>query len=100
MQFEITKSEEGIILSVSGVLKKNDAIALADEISKQISGKPKKLALDFSDLAAISFDSIPFIVSAIERGRLGKQNIRVFGCNSVVERTLRGGGFERVGQLG
>ncbi len=99
MQIQILESEEGTIVTVSGIMKKNDAIELGDTILQILQKKPKKFALDLSELAAMSFDSVPFIVSAIERGRIGKQNVRAFGCNNVIERTLRGGGFERVGFL-
>ncbi|MEW6237869.1 MAG: STAS domain-containing protein [Candidatus Omnitrophota bacterium] len=99
MKIEITQTEEGVILSLVGVLKKAEAIEAGDQIAKIARQKPKKLALDCSQLAALSLDSAPFLVSALERARLGKNNVRAFGCNSVVERTLRGADFERVGIL-
>ncbi|RJP22197.1 MAG: hypothetical protein C4527_22155 [Candidatus Omnitrophota bacterium] len=100
MQVEITEADEGVVITITGILKKPDAIELGDTIAKLLQKKPKKLAIDCSNLAAMSFDSVPFIVTAIERGRIGKRNVRAFGCNNVIERTLRGGGFERVGILG
>ena len=99
MRFEVEETEDGVIVAISGILKKLDAMQLANEIAKVTHSKPKKLALDFSELSALSLDSVPFIVSAIERARLGKQNVRAFGYNSMVGRALRSGNFERVGTL-
>ncbi|MFH1742895.1 MAG: hypothetical protein ABIH23_28150 [bacterium] len=99
MDIAVNVMEDGVVVVLRGVLKKPEAMQLGEEILKAAHGHPKKLALDCSELAALSFDSVPFIVSALERSRLGKRNIRAFGCNSVVERTLRGADFERVGSL-
>ena len=100
MKIEVTRSETGIILSLSGVLKKEEAKQVADTITELAADKPKKLALDCTGLAAVAFDSMPILISALERARIGKGNVRVFGCNSVVERVIRGSGFERIGTIG
>lgn len=100
MQIEATHEEDAVILTIVGVMKKEDAKQLADTITDVARTRPKKLALNCTSLAAMSYDSCPFIVSALERARLGKGNVRAFGCNNVIERTLRGGSFERVGSIG
>lgn len=99
MQIDVNKTDDGVVLSLIGIIKKADAMNLADEINKIARQKPTKFALDCTQLATLSIDSAPFIVSALERGRFGKNNVRAFGCNQNVERTLRGSGFERVGQF-
>ncbi len=99
MKVEVIESEEGAVIKIVGVMKKSDAIELSSKIEAVGKSKPKKLALDCSELAAVAFDSVPFIVSALERARVGKQNVSAFGCNNVVERTLRGYDFERIGKL-
>ncbi len=97
MQVDMSEDERGLVLAIQGILKKPDAMELNNAILAVAQKKPDHLTLDFSEMPAMSFDSVPFIVSALERGRLGKRNVSAAGCNSVVERTLRGGGFERVG---
>ncbi len=99
MQIEVNKTDDGVILSLIGIIKKTDAMDLAEEINKIARQKPSKLALDCTQLATLSIDSAPFIISALERGRFGKNNVQAFGCNQNVERTLRGSGFERVGKF-
>lgn len=99
MKVEIFENEEGAVIKITGVIKKPDAIELSNQIEAVAKSRPKKLALDCSELAAMAFDSVPFIVSALERARVGKQNVRAFGCNNVVERTFRGYDFERIGKL-
>ncbi len=94
-----SKTDEGLVLLVEGLMKKSDGMQLADEIGKAARTKPGKLILDLSNLAAVSFDSVPFVVSAVERARLGKNNVIARGANSVVKRTFRGSDFERVGKL-
>ncbi len=100
MKIEILDEENQITLVITGMLRKADGMRLADEIEKIARKRPKKLVLDCSDVVAISLDSIPLFISALERSRIGKKNISAIGCNSVVERSLRGFDFERVGELG
>ncbi len=100
MKFVLAHEGDGAVITISGVMKKEHAKQIAETIAEVSRLKPKKLALDCSELSAMSYDSCPFIVSALERARIGKDNVRALGCNNVIERTLRGGGFERVGTLG
>lgn len=99
MDIQVAHESEGIVITVSGVMKKEDAKQLSETIDSVKATRPKKLAFNFTDLAAMSYDSCPYLVSSLERARIGKQNVQAFGCNNVIERTLRGGGFERVGTL-
>lgn len=99
MKVEIIENEDCVVIKIVGVMKKPDAIEFSRTIEELGKSRPKKLALDCSELAAVAFDSVPFIVSALERIRVGKKNLRAFGCNNVVERTLRGYDFERIGIL-
>lgn len=99
MKLEVTNTDSGVVIGIKGVLKKADGMQVADEILKVAKSRPKTLILDCSELAAVSFDSVPFIVSALERARLGKNNVVASGCNNVIERTFRGSDFERVGKL-
>lgn len=99
MQIQISTSGEETVLTITGMLKKADGMRLADEIAKIARKRPKKLLLECSNMIAISLDSIPLVISALERLRIGKENIVCTGCNEVVERSLRGFDFERVGQL-
>lgn len=99
MKVDVIENEDGVIIKITGVMKKPDAIELSNKIEAVGKTRPKKLALDCSQLAAVAFDSVPFIVSALERARVGKQNVCAFGCNNVVERTLRGYDFERIGKI-
>ena len=99
MQVEMREDEEGIVLEIKGILKRAEAMELADTILRTAREKPNHLTLDCTEMPALSFDSVPFVVSALERTRLGKKKVSAVGCNSVVERTLRGGDFERVGTI-
>ncbi len=85
---------------ITGILKKHDGMELGDCIIREVQNhKPKQLTLDCTNLAAVSFDSMPPIVSAIERSRVSKYNVHAVRCNPVVERTIRGSDFERVGRI-
>lgn len=99
MQVHMSESEDGIILSLIGIIKKPDAMELSDKIAKIARNKPKKLALDCTQLATLTVDSAPFVISALERLRLRKENLKAFGCNNNVSKTFRGCGFERIGAL-
>ncbi len=99
MQVELNQNEDGVILKISGVVRKQDAMQLADQINALSRKRPKRLALDCSQLITISLDSAPFIFSALERLRIGKQNLCAFSCNENVKKTLRGAGFERIGDI-
>jgi len=99
MRITYSQTDEGTVLVVEGMMKKNDGMRLADEIDKAARAKPHSLILDLTSLAAVSFDSVPFIVSALERCPLGKNNVIARGANDVVERTFRGSDFERVGKF-
>lgn len=100
MDIRVDSIDDGVVIKLTGVLKKPDALKVADAIINAGKSRPARLALDCSELAAVAFDSVPFIVSALERARVSKKNVRALGCNNVVERTFRGADFERVGQLG
>jgi hypothetical protein len=99
MQILASKSGDDVVLTVTGLLKKTDGMRLADEIAKAARQRPKQLILDCASMVAISLDSIPLVISALERSRVGKANIICRGCNEVVERSFRGFDFERVGRL-
>lgn len=99
MQFQVSNSGEETILTVTGMLKKADGMRLSDEIAKIARQRPKKLTLDCANMIAISLDSIPLVISALERSRVGKANIVCRGCNEVVDRSLRGFDIERVCRL-
>lgn len=99
MQVQVTTSGDEAIITITGMLKKADGMQLAEEIAKTVRQRPKKLVLDCTNMVAISLDSIPLVISALERTRVGKANIMCTGCNQVVERSLRGFDFERVGRL-
>ena len=100
MKIEILDGEDQITLVITGMLRKADGMRLGDEIDKIARKRPKQLVLDCANVVAISLDSIPLLISALERSRIGKKNITMIGCNTVVERSLRGFDFERVGVLG
>ncbi len=100
MNIEIVTHENVLTLKITGILKKPNGMELGDCIVQEVKNhKPKQLILDCTNLAAVSFDSVPPIVSAVERSRVGKNNVCAVKCNSVVERTLRGSDFERVGRI-
>lgn len=99
MQISISQSPEGVILQISGIMKKPDGIELSNQLANLGRNKPASLILDVSNLAAASNDSIPFMVSALERLRIGKNKVTATGANPVVKRTLIGCGFERVGKV-
>jgi anti-anti-sigma regulatory factor len=99
MKIEKTTTQTGCVIGILGIMKKADGMKLADEILSVARAKPQTLILDCKDLVAMSYDSIPFVVSAIERTRLGKKNVIASNCNSVIARTLRGADFERVATL-
>lgn len=97
MQVRQEESENGLTLVIEGIMKKADGMALAETISGIARNKPKKLTLDFTNLVAASDDSLPLVVSALERARIGKNNLTAKGVNAIVQRTLRGSGFDRIG---
>lgn len=99
MQIQVSATGEETTIVISGMLKKTDGMRLADEIAQSVRQRPKKLILDCSSMVAISLDSIPLLISALERSRVGKTNIVCSGCNEVVARSLRGFDFERVARL-
>lgn len=100
MNIEVVAEPNELTIKITGILKKQDGMELGECILREVKNyKPKQLVLDCTNLAAVSFDSVPPIVSAIERSRIGKYNVRSVRCNSVVERTLRGSDFERVGRI-
>lgn len=100
MRLEVSTNQEEVVFGISGIMKKSDGMALADQIHHYAQIRPKKLTLDFTNLASISPDSVPLVVSALEQSGVGKYNTHALGCNPIVGRTLQENEFERVGMIG
>ncbi len=100
MRLEVSATQEEVVFGVSGIMKKTDGMDLAGQIQHYSRIHPKKLTLDFTNLASLSSDSVPFVVAALEQSGVGKYNIHALGCNPAVGRTLQDNEFERVGMIG
>jgi anti-anti-sigma regulatory factor len=99
MNITVSEAPEGVTIRIAGVMKKQDGMNLSEKITQVGKSKPKTIVLDFTNLAAVSLDSLPFLVSAVERVPVGKYKIKAIGANEIVKKSLRGAEFERVGVI-
>ncbi len=100
MRLEVSATQEEVVFGISGIMKRSDGMELAGQIQQFAQIRPKKLTLDFTNLASISPDSVSFVVTALEQSGVGKYNTHALGCNPAVGRILQENEFERVGMIG
>lgn len=99
MQINVANEGDAVIITLAGIIKKEESKQLADVITTAIKTKPPKIAFDCSQLVALAYDGTPNILSALERARLGKNNVCFFGCSDMVMQSLQGGGMARVASI-
>lgn len=99
MQLSVANEGDAIIITLAGIIKKEDSKEIAGVIETAVKTKPPKVAFDCSQLVALAYDATPNILSALERGRLGKNKTCFFGVSDMVKQSLQGGGIERVASI-
>ncbi len=99
MQINIENEGDAVIIHLGGIIKKEDSKEIAEAIQTAVKTKPPKIAFNCAELVALAYDATPNILSALERARLGKNNICFFGVTDMVRKSLEGGGMTRVASI-
>jgi anti-anti-sigma factor len=99
MQMNIANEGDAVIITLTGIIKKEDSKEIAEAILTTAKSKPPKIAIDCSQLVALAYDGTPNILSALERARMGKNKVCFFGVSDMVKKSLQGGGIERVASI-
>ena len=96
MNITVSEAPEGVTIRIAGVMKKQDGMNLSEKITQVGKSKPKTIVLDFTNLAAVSLDSL-LLVSAVERVPL--ESIKSKPSARTDVKSLLGAEFERVGVI-
>ena len=98
MNITVSEAPEGVTIRIAGVMKKQDGMILSEKITQVGKSKPKTIVLDFTNLAAVSLDSLPFLVSAVERVPVESIKSKP-SARTNCQKSLRGAEFGRVGVI-
>lgn len=99
MEIQIVPDGNVTLVHFTGILKKPDARRIADQLEALGGSGCTELILNCGNLAAVAYDSVAVLVSALDRLRHQRVKTSVVGASPVVHKALQAGGLGRVADL-
>ncbi len=99
MDMQIEKDGPRTCVELIGILKKDDARQVSSALEEIPATGCTELVINCTNLAAISYDSVGYLVSTLERLKNRRVKCIVRGANPVALKALQAGGLGRVARL-